>query len=118
MFEKWLAATLSKHGPIWLFALVALLMIGPTGIERVFDRFFPPPPAQEVTNDIDRIELRQKGLDSSLLKNQRRILDSLSVLTSAMSNINKEVDGLDMRLVGLEAWKAYRDASIRHETNP
>ena len=115
--EKWIAENLSKHGLAWIVLLVIVLMVGPTGIDRMFDRFFPPQVSEDVTRGLDKIDHKQNKVDD-VLKNQRYMIRSIGEISKAVEAVNRTTDSLDMRLVSVEAWKAYRESSIRSIDNP
>lgn len=100
---------LSKHSLAWLLAIVIVLMIGNTGIERIIDRLLPPVATDEVRSiaqDINAMERREVKLDR-LIDNQQIILRTINRMADKMGDGQIERAEITRRLDSLETWRTF-----------
>ncbi len=114
--SDWLKTALEKNSAAWLVIVVLLLMVGPTGIEKMFDRFFPPPQDPMTAIDLDHIGKKSDKIEY-VIRNQNQMLQHMKQLLQGFNRMERDVDDLDMRLTGVEAWRVFQDATIR-DRNP
>lgn len=107
--SAWVAKALEKNGPIWLVVIIVVLMVGPTGIQRMFDRFFPPestPQVQETSIDLSaQVAKLKRSTDYNFQKlatNDDTIIALLRELADHMNTAQLDQIRLDLRLSALE----------------
>ncbi len=108
----WVSETLGKHSLFWVCVIVFMLMVGPTGIEKSIDRFFPPQTELEVAHDLEQIDRRSKKIDR-VITNQGEIIRRIGELIKSA----EKVELMEMRLTDLENWRMFEELLVR-DRNP
>lgn len=102
-----LKEALGKHSTGWLAVIVILLMVGPAGIQRMFDRIMPPPPssaALRMADDLAALEGRDKKIDT-MIANQDLLMESLRRISLGVEQGKIERNEITRRLEELERFK-------------
>ena len=99
---------LDSHGGILLIAIIAVLMIGPTGVMRVVDRILPPPQVavvEGVSSGVDRLRRANDRKIDKVIENQVILIDAVDDLTRELNESSLMLLRMDRRTSQLEAWR-------------
>ena len=81
--SDWVKEALAKNIGVWVIAAIALLMVGPAGINRMFDRFFPPAETVAAEEVSDKVTVLQRSNRYQLDK----LIDSFNALSADIKNM-------------------------------
>ncbi len=99
---------LDSHGGVLLIAIIAVLMIGPTGVMRVVDRILPPPQVavvEGVSSGVDRLRRANDRKIDKVIENQVILIDAVDDLTRELNESSLMLLRMDRRTSQLEAWR-------------
>lgn len=100
----WISRVLDKPSMFLLFAIVVVVVGGPTFVGRLADVYLPKASDQQVIKDIDLVEKRSNKINDVLVY-QKRILEAITELARALDEARAERVDLQVRMSSMETWR-------------
>lgn len=114
--SAWLGKKLEENGPIWLVVIVVVLMVGPTGIERMFNRIFPPAvapspgspaPSVDFAAQLRTLSETTDYQFAAVVANQDKIIEILNEVARDLNTAQLDQIRLDLRITSLERFTQF-----------